>query len=107
MFWKNFVSLCNKQGMSPNAVAAKLSFGKSAVTYWKNGTIPNGKPLAKKGRAPEVYRAIELYRQERSVQADREDSIRQGCCEEHGTAADGRSKKRTFTRVEDDGEGSV
>ena len=47
MFWNNFVSLCNKQGMSPNAVAAKLGFGKSAVTYWKNGTIPNGKSLAK------------------------------------------------------------
>ena len=47
MFWNNFVSLCNKQGMSHNAVAAKLGFGKSAVTYWKNGTIPNGKTLAK------------------------------------------------------------
>ena len=47
MFWNNFVSLRNKQGMSPNAVAAKLGFGKSAVTYWKNGTIPNGEPLAK------------------------------------------------------------
>ena len=33
--------------MSPNAVSVKLSFGKSAVTYWKNGTVPNGKPLAK------------------------------------------------------------
>ena len=52
MFWNNFVSLCNKQGMSQNSVAAKLSFGKSAVTYWKNGTIPNVKSLAKKGRAP-------------------------------------------------------
>ena len=93
MFWNNFVSLFNKQGMSPNSVAAKLVFGKSAVTYWKNGTIPNGKPLAKKGLAPEVYRAIELYRQERSVQADREDSIRQGCCEEHGAAADDDVKK--------------
>ena len=70
MFWNNFVSLCNKQGMSQNSVAAKLGFGKSAVTYWKKGTIPNGKSLAKKGRAPEVYRAIELYRQERAIQAD-------------------------------------
>ena len=51
MFWNNFVSLCNKQGMSQNSVAAKLGFGKSAVTYWKNGTVPNGKSLAKKGRA--------------------------------------------------------
>ena len=33
--------------MSPNSVAAKLGFGNSAVTYWKNGTIPNGKSLAK------------------------------------------------------------
>lgn len=33
--------------MSPNAVAAKLGFGSSAVTYWKNGTVPNGKSLAK------------------------------------------------------------
>ena len=47
MFWKKFVSLCNKQGMSPNSVAAKLGFGSSSVTYWKNGTVPNGKPLAK------------------------------------------------------------
>ena len=47
MFWKNFVSLCNKQGMSPNAVSEKLGFGKYAVTYWKNGTVPNGKSLAK------------------------------------------------------------
>ena len=66
-----------------------------------------GNPLRKKGRAPEVYRAIELYRQERSVQANRTDGIRQGCCEEHGTAADGIREKRSFTRIQNDGEGSV
>lgn len=47
MFWDNFVELCKQKSLSPNAVAASLGFGSSAVTHWKKGTVPNGKSLAK------------------------------------------------------------
>ena len=47
MFWNNYEDLCKKAGLSPNAGAASLGFGRSAVTHLKNGNVPNGKSLAK------------------------------------------------------------
>jgi transcriptional regulator with XRE-family HTH domain len=47
MFWKNFIDLCAKNDISPNAVAKKLSISSGAVTRWKNGATPNDVTLRK------------------------------------------------------------
>lgn len=47
MFWNNYVSLCAKQGESPNAVAKSLSIASGTVTNWKNGAIPQNSTLKK------------------------------------------------------------
>jgi transcriptional regulator with XRE-family HTH domain len=40
MFWDNYVALCSKHGVSPNAVAAELGKSSGSVTAWKNGASP-------------------------------------------------------------------
>lgn len=47
MFWENYVRLCSKVGLSPNAVAKKLSISSGAVTRWKNGSVPQSAQLLK------------------------------------------------------------
>ena len=47
MFWENFVSLCAKNGTSPNAVAAQLSLSSGSVTAWKGGSVPRETTLKK------------------------------------------------------------
>jgi transcriptional regulator with XRE-family HTH domain len=47
MFWKNFIDLCAKNDISPNAVAKILSISSGAVTRWKNGATPNDVTLRK------------------------------------------------------------
>ena len=47
MFWNNYVTLCAKQGVSPNAVAKSLSIASGTVTNWKNGAVPQNATLKK------------------------------------------------------------
>ena len=47
MFWQNFVSLCNKKGVSPNGVCAELGLSNATATKWKNGSTPRGSTLKK------------------------------------------------------------
>lgn len=47
MFWENYVALCSKKGVAPNAVAAKLGKSSGSVTAWKNGTVPRETTLKK------------------------------------------------------------
>lgn len=46
-FWKQYHSLCESIGKSPNAVADELEFSNATCTKWKNGATPQGKSLAK------------------------------------------------------------
>lgn len=46
-FWDNFLSLCNQNSTSPNAVCSKLNFSTATATHWKNGSIPKGDALIK------------------------------------------------------------
>lgn len=43
MFWENFVSQCEKLEKSPTNVVEELGFKRSAVTSWKNGSLPQVK----------------------------------------------------------------
>lgn len=43
LFWENFVSQCEKLEKSPTVVVEELGFKRSAVTSWKNGTLPQVK----------------------------------------------------------------
>ena len=47
MFWNNYVTLCAKRGVSPNAVAKSLSIASGTVTNWKNGAVPQNATLKK------------------------------------------------------------
>lgn len=47
LFYINYVSLCNKIGKSPSAVAEELGFMRSVVTRWSKGTIPRQATLQK------------------------------------------------------------
>lgn len=47
MFWEIYVSLCAKQGQSPNAIAQKLDITSGTVTGWKNGRLPQNATLKK------------------------------------------------------------
>ena len=47
MFWDNFVSLCNKKGISPNGACAELGLSSAIATKWKNGTVPRDTTLQK------------------------------------------------------------
>lgn len=45
MFWNNFVSLCNKNEVSPNYVAKELGISSGTVTGWKQGSSPRDTAL--------------------------------------------------------------
>lgn len=45
MFWKQFVSLCNKNGTTPTAVVKDLGISGGSVTKWKNGSAPRDTTL--------------------------------------------------------------
>lgn len=47
MFWDKYVSLCVKQGLSPNAVAKELGITSGSVTSWKKGAAPRASTLKK------------------------------------------------------------
>lgn len=47
MFWKNFLSLCVNNNVSPNAVAKELGIASGSVTKWKNGSVPHNTTLLK------------------------------------------------------------
>lgn len=46
-FWEIYVSLCSKNGASPNAVAKELNISSGSVTWWKKGKIPHFATLKK------------------------------------------------------------
>lgn len=39
-FYDNYISLCNKEGKSPSAVAVEIGLTKPTVHRWKNGSTP-------------------------------------------------------------------
>lgn len=39
-FYNNFVKLCNRIGKSPSRVVLEIGGTKSAITRWKNGSLP-------------------------------------------------------------------
>lgn len=45
MFWKNFVSLCNKNRTTPTTVVKALGISGGSVTKWKNGSAPRDTTL--------------------------------------------------------------
>ena len=47
VFYRNFVDLCNKKGMSPSTVAEEMGYQRSVVTRWGNGTKPRRATLQK------------------------------------------------------------
>lgn len=47
MFWNNFVTLCNKESKTPNAVCAELGFSVATATKWKKGAVPRDTTLQK------------------------------------------------------------
>lgn len=46
-FFHNYVSQCNKSGVSPSAAAEAMGFTRSMVTRWKNGSVPRRATLQK------------------------------------------------------------
>lgn len=40
-FYKNFVSLCTKNGLNPSGVAKAIGLSNAAATGWKKGKMPN------------------------------------------------------------------
>lgn len=47
MFWDNFCRLCQRKGMSPTQAILDCGIGRTAVTQWKNGSLPSAKSLQK------------------------------------------------------------
>jgi len=45
MFWEIYTDLCQKHGLSPNAVAKQLSITSGTVTGWKQGRAPQNANL--------------------------------------------------------------
>ena len=45
MFWEIYSDLCQKRGLSPNAVAKELSITSGTVTGWKQGRAPQNAKL--------------------------------------------------------------
>ena len=39
-FYENYVSMCNRIGKTPSAVAVEIGLSKPAVNRWKNGGCP-------------------------------------------------------------------
>ena len=46
-FYRNFIHLCNDNGVAPTAVVRECGLQKSVVTRWQNGSIPRGTSLLK------------------------------------------------------------
>lgn len=46
-FYDNFISLCNKIGKTPSAVAIEIGLAKPTVNRWKNGSTPTDATLRK------------------------------------------------------------
>ena len=45
MFYKNFLRLCDEQGVSRGAVCQAVGLSDNAWRRWSNGSTPNGKSL--------------------------------------------------------------
>ena len=46
-FYDNYISLCNRAGKSPSAVALEIGLTKPTVNRWKNGSFPTDATLRK------------------------------------------------------------
>jgi len=47
MFWDRFEELCRVSGKKPSPVGKEIGVSATAVSKWKEGTIPNGEILMK------------------------------------------------------------
>lgn len=47
MFYKVFLELCNKKGISPSAAAEEMGYKRSVVTRWSKGAIPRDATIAR------------------------------------------------------------
>ena len=47
MFFDNFLILCKKKGLAPNAVAKEIGLSTATATKWKKGSTPNNSTLKK------------------------------------------------------------
>lgn len=47
MFWDRFVDLCNENETKPTPAGIELGISSSAVSKWRNGTMPNADALIK------------------------------------------------------------
>lgn len=47
MFFQNFIILCNKNGITPNAVCLALGLSPAAATKWRSGAVPRDTTLLK------------------------------------------------------------
>lgn len=47
MFFQNLVILCNKNGITPNAVCLALGLSPAAATKWRSGAVPRDTTLLK------------------------------------------------------------
>jgi len=47
MFWDRFEELCRVSGKKPSPVGKEIGVSATAVSKWKEGTIPNGEVLMK------------------------------------------------------------
>ena len=46
-FYDNYISLCNRAGKSPSAVALEIGLTKPTVNRWKNGSFPTDATIRK------------------------------------------------------------
>ena len=47
MFWENFLTLCEKRGISPSYAAEKMGITTPSVTKWRRGATPRDTTLRK------------------------------------------------------------
>ena len=45
MFWERFKSLCDAEGIKPNALGKKIGIGSATITQWKQGSDPSTEKL--------------------------------------------------------------
>lgn len=45
MFWERFKSLCDAEGIKPNALGKKIGIGSATITQWKQGSDPSAEKI--------------------------------------------------------------
>ena len=74
-FYNRYVSMCNRVGKTPSAVALEIGLSKPTVNRWKNGGMPTDATISKIARYFDVSVSYMLGKEEKKPTTENDSGI--------------------------------